>query len=199
MNSAHASRRRFGFRRFARARDGAVAVEFAFLALPFLFMLFSVLELALVFLLSASLDTAMEDASRQIRTGGFQDANGSLSQDAQKEKFRSIVCRRMMWLSGGCANALHIDVRSWEETAEATWSEANVQPDPYASETDSTGKVTVKFTTLFNAGGPKDIVLVRGYFRWVLLTPFLSQALSSPEGGVTIVQSTQTFRNEPYS
>jgi hypothetical protein len=33
----------------------------------------------------------------------------------------------------------------------------------------------------------------------VLLTPFLSQALSSAEGGVTIVQSTQTFRNEPYS
>jgi Flp pilus assembly protein TadG len=155
----NASRRRFRLRRFSRAREGAVAVEFAFLALPFLFMLFSVLELALVFLLSASLDTAMEDAARQIRTGGFQNANGTRTEEEQKVEFRNRVCGGMLWLSTGCQSALHIDVKSWDETDETTWSEANVAPDPYAPATDpATGKVTIRFTTLFNAGGPKDIV-----------------------------------------
>jgi len=185
-------------KRFAQARRGAVAVEFAFLALPFLFMLFAVLELALVFLLSASLDTAMEDASRQIRTGNFQRDNGTTGA-ASQNAFKGLVCRKMMWLATGCDTALQIDVRRWEHTSATKWSEANNLGDPYVPETDtSTGKTTLRYTTLFNTGGPKDIVLVRGYFHWVLLTPFLSQALQSAEGGVTVVQSTQTFRNEPY-
>lgn len=184
--------------RFAEARRGAVAVEFAFLALPFLFMLFAVLELALVFLLSASLDTAMEDASRQIRTGNFQRDHGTTGATSQGA-FQNLVCRKMMWLAAGCGTALKIDVRRWEQTSTTKWSEANNLPDPYTPVTDpATGKTTLQYATLFNTGGPKDIVLVRGYFHWVLLTPFLSQALQSAEGGVTVVQSTQTFRNEPY-
>jgi len=186
--------------RFRRAQGGQMAIEFAFLAIPFLFMLFSVLELALVFLLSASLDTAMEDAARQIRTGGFQTANGTKTLDVQKQEFKTIVCSRMLWLASGCQASLNVDVRYWAEAAPAKWSAANTEPDPYAPETDPvTGETTIKFTTDFQTGGPKDIVLVRGYFRWVLLTPFLSQALKSPEYGVTIVNSTQTFRNEPYA
>jgi Flp pilus assembly protein TadG len=184
--------------RFARARRGAVAVEFAFLALPFLFMLFAVLELALVFLLSASLDTAMEDASRQIRTGGFQGLHGAKTEDEKKVAFKGLVCRKMMWLAAGCEAGLFIDVQRWPHAGGAKWSEVNNKPEAYGPKPDTTGKLVLTDETVFNAGDAKDIVLVRGYFKWVLMTPFLSQALSNAPGGVTIVRSTQTFRNEPY-
>jgi len=61
-------------RRFARAQRGAMAVEFAIVAFPFLLLLFGIVELALVFIVSMTLETATGDAARMIRTGKICDA-----------------------------------------------------------------------------------------------------------------------------
>ena len=53
--------------RFADARGGAAAVEFALISVPFFLLLFGIIELALVFLLSTTLDNAAVEASRTIR------------------------------------------------------------------------------------------------------------------------------------
>ena len=68
--------RRF-LRRFGSARRGATAVEFAFVALPFLTLLFAVLELGMVFLVSTTLQNAADAAGRQIRTGELQGSGGN--------------------------------------------------------------------------------------------------------------------------
>jgi len=59
-------------RRFLRDRHGATALEFGLVALPFLVVILQVLELSLVFLVYAQLDTALANASRSIRTGALQ-------------------------------------------------------------------------------------------------------------------------------
>ena len=182
---------------FLRDREGVVAIEFSLLALPFLFMLFCVLELALVFLLSASLDTAMERAARTIRTGGFQTANAALTEDQQEAAFEAAVCGQMMWLAGGCAQNLEVDVRVFTD-----WVQTNAA-DPIQVQTDDDGKVTSRTfepaQTLFKTGSPKSIVLVRAYYQWPLLTPFLSQAVVNLDGNKALITYTQTFRNEPYA
>ena len=59
-------------RRFARRQDGAAAVEFAFIAVPFLALLFAILETALVFFAGQSLESAVADTGRLIMTGQAQ-------------------------------------------------------------------------------------------------------------------------------
>ena len=61
-------KRRHG-RRFRRDHSGATAVEFGLLALPFIAVMFAVLETALAFFAGATLETATANAARLIRTG----------------------------------------------------------------------------------------------------------------------------------
>ena len=50
---------------FARAEDGAAAVETALVATPFFLLIFGILQLAIIFLASASLENAMQTADRK--------------------------------------------------------------------------------------------------------------------------------------
>ncbi|MBC6981645.1 TadE/TadG family type IV pilus assembly protein [Caulobacter sp. 17J80-11] len=177
----YAARARAFARDLIRRDDGATAVEFAFVIGPFLFMLFATLELALVFSVSVMLENATADAARRIRTGELQTAGG-----ATKTTFRNDICAHMPWMETQCRERLQIDVRTYQQWADA-------QPvDPIQN-----GKLDDK-ALMFDAGKAGSIVLVRAYYRWPLLTPFLNQALARLDGGVAVIQSTATFRNEPY-
>src|SRR3712207_5954512 len=95
--------------RFGSAREGAAAVEFAMVVGPFLFMIFAVLELALVSLVSSPWDTAAERAARRIRTGEVQVAGEGQS------AFKDRVCEGMSWLAANCQAALRVDVRMFQQ------------------------------------------------------------------------------------
>src|ERR1035437_1140141 len=60
--------------RFARHQDGTAAIEFALVAVPFLALLFAILETALVFFAGQTLETAASDSGRLIMTGQAQTA-----------------------------------------------------------------------------------------------------------------------------
>ncbi|HEY1312044.1 MAG TPA: TadE/TadG family type IV pilus assembly protein, partial [Pseudolabrys sp.] len=55
-------------RRFARRQDGSAAIEFAFIAAPFIALTFAILETALVFFAGQTLETAVSEAGRLIMT-----------------------------------------------------------------------------------------------------------------------------------
>ena len=177
--------------RFASATEGAAAVEFALVVGPFLFLIFAVLELALVFLLSTSLDTATERAARRIRTGEVQTSGEAAA------AYKTALCSQMTWLSDNCDAALRVDVRKYDQfpdTNVETAFKTCTKPDgtTYQCMADDA-------EMQWQPGGPTDVVVVRTYYQWPLFTPFLNQALSRLDGGVAVVQSTQTFRNEPYA
>ena len=88
-------------RRFARGDDGIAAVEFGIVAAPFLALMFAIMETAIVFFASQTLETAVADSARLIMTGQAQQSSftqqqfkksaGSLSIDTrlcQKSSFR---------------------------------------------------------------------------------------------------------------
>lgn len=169
-------------RSFRRAQDGHAAVEFAIVAAPFFFMLFAMMELAIIFTISTTLDDGMRLAARRIRTGEIQTAGG-----ANQTAFKNEVCANMVWLTTHCQTHLSIDVRTYASFA------ASTPPNPVqANGTFNNGALT------FTPGGPEEIVLVRGFYRWPLFTPFLSQALGKLSNNEAVVTSAATFRNEPY-
>jgi Flp pilus assembly protein TadG len=176
--------------RFGRAERGATAVEFGLVCLPVMVMLFGVLELALVFMVSTTLETAVETASRTIRTGAFQQGA-----TPTKAAFRTMVCAEMSWLGPGCTNNLYVEARTFA-TFGAVAANAPVPPVTFVNEDDDHAD-----DTCWATGQPTDIVLVRTYYRWKLFTPLLNAALENMGGGsgARLVSTTTAFRNEPYS
>lgn len=154
----------------ARAERGAVAVEFALLFVPFLLLFFGLLELALIYFASLTLENAVTDAGRLIRTGQAQTGGA--------EAFKTKTCERMSWMAGGCPSALTIDVRT-------------------VSTFGSSSALTTPQAPCWDPGGPSSLVLVRAYYKWPVFTPLLDTVLPSV-GGNRVLTMTTAFANEPY-
>jgi Flp pilus assembly protein TadG len=167
-------------RRFARGQDGAAAVEFALVALPFLALLFAILESALVFFASQTLETAASDASRLIMTGQAQTAGYS------QADFKTAVCNA---LAGGlfdCSNGVYVDVETY-----TSFSAINTA-SPIVNGQLNTSNLN------YLPGGPGDIVMVRLYYQWPIYVSLLGDTLSNLNGGSRLLVATSVFRNEPY-
>jgi len=171
-------------RRFNRAERGAAAVEFSLVMLPFLTLVFGIVELALVLLVCTSLESATASAARSIRTGEFQQSGSNTKTD-----FKTLVCARMSWLAASCASNLWVDVRTFSNFAALAANGAQ----PPTSFNDA--------STCFTTGAPTDIVLVRTYYRWTLFTPVIDGMMANmgAGSGKRLLSTATAFRNEPYN
>jgi len=161
--------------RFASARRGATAVEFAMIAGPLLLLIFGILELALVFMVSTTLETATALAARPIRTGELQTSGA-----ASAENFKKSVCDRMSWLGSDCAENLRVEVRSYVD-----FTSVGQDDDPVKD--------------CWAPGGPTDIVFVQTSYYWRIFTPLISAALVNDGSDRRRIVAVEVFRNEPYS
>ena len=175
------ARLRRGIARLIRSERGAAAVEMALVATPFLMLLFGIIEVGMIFLISASLENGMDAAARTIRTGQFQDGGAPTS-----SAFKTSICNTFGWFQADCTTRLNIDVRTYSSFSAVT------TPSLVSNGTFNTSQVT------FTPGAANDIVVVRAYYQWPLIAPFFDQALQQLNGGVTLITSTTVFRNEPY-
>lgn len=168
------------FAGWANDRRGQTAVEFALIAAPFFFMIFGLMELCLIFIMSTVMEHAVSEASREIRTGQAQDAGFSALE------FRKSVCDELFDLMG-CNSNLHIDVKRLTSFSTAELN-SPVGEDGKFDESDFK----------FEPGGANEIVAVRVYYEWSLITPVLSAPLANLANGKHLIQSTAVFRNEPF-
>jgi Flp pilus assembly protein TadG len=164
--------------RFSRAEQGATAVEFALVIIPFLTLVFAMIELGLVFLVSLLLENAVIDAGRTIRTGEVQTNGGTAA------SFKTAVCDRIGVIgSMSCASALQVDVRTYADYSTST--------------TSASSTATVPTTMQWSPGTAGSIVLVRAYYTWPLVTPLLQTGLQNANGK-RIIYAATAFTNEPY-
>lgn len=166
-------------RRFIREQDGAAAVEFALVALPFLALLFAILETALVFFAGQTLETAAAESSRLIMTGQAQTANYT------KEDFKTQVCNRIYGLFS--CSEIYVDVKQY-----TAFSTAN-NTAPVTNGTFDTSKMD------YVPGGPGCIEVVTLYYQWPIYVSLLGSGLSNLNGNKRLLAATAVFRNEPYS
>jgi len=177
-------------KRFQKNEDGATAVEFAIVALPFFALLFGILELAIVFFVNSALVHATADAGRKIRTGNFQ-ACGA------ENEFKALVCAEMDNMAS-CWNNLRIDVVTGPDFKTIAVPSA---PAPQEPVTDASGNTTVPPTPngVYNANSAGDPLVIRSTFYYRLALPPLLTRLDNPKGsGVRVLTATTAFRNEPF-
>ena len=156
-------------------------MEFALVAFPFFMLLFGILEIGLMLLVDALVETAVADAGRQIRTG--------LAQDQQLEAgdIKTRLCANMGVFSSDCPNRAFIDIRVVDGFT--------TPPD---ADPLKTGAFDPSVLT-YEPGGPGDRVLVRVWYEHPILTPFIAQAVSRTTDDRVLLTSTLAFRNEPYT
>jgi Flp pilus assembly protein TadG len=167
-------------RRFVRDAEGSVAVEFALTAIPFFTLLFAIFEAGTVFFASATLDQSLNDAARLIRTGQAQSAGTTVAQLTTK------ICNDVALLTNCTAN-LKLDVRVYSSFSGVA----------YPAVTAANGTVD-NSKLAFNVGTAGDIVLIRAFYVWNIMSPFTT-GLANNTSGTRLLQSSVAFRNEPFT
>lgn len=117
---------------FLKDDRGTNAVEFALLALPFFGLLLGVIQLGLIFLASQSLDEAVDNAAREIRTGQTRTINTAVN------IFRTNLCDDIPIIMD-CENNLQVSVQSFASFAETTSTTLFVDNNPVITGDYETG------------------------------------------------------------
>jgi Flp pilus assembly protein TadG len=166
---------------FRRDRRGSAAVEFALVAPVFFGLLFAIIEAALVFFASQTLETATQDVARLVMTGQAQGIGYSQSQ------FKDQVCSRISALFD-CQNGIYVDVESFPSFDKA------IPPD--AIDPNKQFVTTMQY----KPGQACDVVLVRLFYQWPVFITRLGYDydMSNLGNGKRLLTATAAFRNEPF-
>lgn len=178
-------------KRFQRDEDGATAIEFAFVALPFFALLFGIMELAIVFFVNSALVHATAEAGRLIRVGNFQACGGA-------DEFKALVCGNMKGMAN-CWKNVRIDVV--QGGSFKTIALPDIPPVEDRDSTRTGADATPQtpngvYATSVVAG---DRMVVRSVLHYRLVLPPLLTRLDNPAGsGARTLVATTAFKNEPF-
>lgn len=168
--------------RFAKARRGSAAVEFALVAIPFFLLSCGMIEVAMMGFAQSNLNFAVAETARQIRTGRAQ------MQGITGPQLKQMLCDNINGLMVmECDDHLYLDVDRF-----TSFTGARNDPAPMADGEFEPNNFQ------YRPGGPSDIVVVRAYYRWKVLTPMFESIFANVPGGQRVLISTMMFRNEPY-
>jgi len=173
-----------GIKRFlAKGRRddrGSAAMEFAFVAPVFFMIMLGIIEGGVMFFGQAALMNATQDAARLIRTG---QAQGTVDQSA----FTQDVCNGIKALLS-CSN-LQVDVQNYPSGFNGSQS----------APTDANGNL-IAGQNRYNTGGPCDVVIVRAFYKYTIVTPVITSFLAGKSGNdFNYLTAAAAFRNEPYT
>lgn len=166
-------------RKFIRRKDGATAVEFSFLLMPYVIMSLGIIELSLMFTSESLLEGSVSKASRQIKTGQLQRSGA----ENLETEFRTELCNHARVLIN-CDDVV-IEARVMNSFNDI----ASMQP-----QFDEDGNMLAQG---FDAGGSSDRVLVRVAYRYTAFTPLVGPMLWGADNSRNFM-STIVLQTEPY-
>lgn len=165
------------------ARAGSTAIEFAVIAPVLALFLFGLIETGAIFYFNSMMADAANDAARLLRTGQVQ------TQSLTKTQYVSRICSEMtaMVSSVNCNANLQVDMEAFN-------SFTNAQ---YPNVVNADGSLNTA-AMQFNPGGSCDTVLVRAFYPWPIMTPFMKVLLQNMPHGKYLMNAAAAFRNEPF-
>lgn len=181
------------FSRFRRSQSGATAVEFGFVAAPFLMLIAAIVETAMMLWTSQVLEESVSTTARSLLTGQsrtlYPGGNDAAGKAANAEAFRNKVCAEASALVD--CSKLKIDVRSYGSFASAKTGTAATNPiKGGALDTSDFG---------YNAPAAEQIVVVRAVLEYSLFFTDWSSALANIGPGKRALVASATFRTEPFA
>lgn len=186
------SKRRF-LRLIRKDKQGATAIEFALLGIPFAALLFGIVEISVLFFMSSTVHHAVSEVSREIRTGEFQSTGGGAAE------FKTAICSAMSTV-GNCNN-LRVDVIS---SATGKFSSLVLPESPTAC-TGTPAQIEaceaadpVMPADNYNVTSSGDVVIVRVQYVHHLSIPNALTRLSNAAGNTHVITATTAFKNEPF-
>jgi Flp pilus assembly protein TadG len=186
-------------RRLMGGEAGTATVEFAIVAVPFLALVFAILETAFIFFAQQALENAAVSAGRLIMTGQAQSNYQNSGQPMTASQFKTAACAAISGILN-CNTNLIVDVQTYTSFAAANSGNATSAP------LNAQGVLQVNPNTPpFNMGGPGDIVVVVLMYQWPawVSLPGLTSLMDLASGSnqpVTgrLLMATSVFVNEPY-
>jgi len=169
-------------RAFARDEQGVTAIEFGMLALPFFTLILAIIQTAIMFLGMQVLDSAVEDASRRVRTGE------ALTSGYTMTEFRSLLCGYTFNLFDCSQIKLKVEVISNFSSATTN------QTVQSCNATTCTWSVTEDF----HCGSGRSVMQVSAYYRWPLLVVLPYFNLKNQPDNYRLISAIRVFRNEPF-
>ena len=169
--------------RWVKKEEGATAVEFSLIALPFILMIVGLIEMSLMFTATNLLESATGTASRLIKTGQLQQSGGN-----QQQMFEDALCDSAnVFLD--CDN-IQYEVAVIPE--DDGFSGAQMFADPAFDDDGNLEAVG------FDTGGSNDVMLVRVIYRYPIITPLIQPILANGPNNTRLLMSTTVFQTEPY-
>ena len=164
--------------RRANAQQGAMAVEFGIVAIPFFLLILAIFEVSIFYFTATLIEGAVSGASRKIRTG-------QLAGDADPAgTFRTELCDQIVLVS--CSN-IQIEAQPYN-----SFATADAAPPTY----DGNGNMQSRG---FDVGSSNQTVVVYVSYRHQFLTPVIGTMLSGEWDNAVPMLSTAIFKNENYA
>ena len=176
-------RRRRGFAAlFLRVRGGSVAIEFTLLSIPFTVLVFAILESCISFAGQQLMSNITDDVARQIRTGQLRPAA------ITEESLKAMICDRLQIIVAEGCPGLEVDLREFASFADA----AAVRIKLTADKDLDTSEFQV------DPGPSMSKNMLRVFYKWPVITDFMSKLVSNLKDGKTLHLATVTWQNEPF-
>ena len=194
------SRLRRLFPRLVRSDDGAAALEFALLALPYFMIIFAIFETFIAFTGEQIVGGAVDTLARRLRTGQITATDTTKTTYLSESQFRQAFCDEiaiLMKCSGtevATPAKLFIDVQSAASFADIT---TTIGSDAKTGDVDTS-------TFAYAPGGPGTINMVRAVYKWEvmldLMRPYFStvKIASDPSKSYFLIMETTAYKNEPF-
>jgi Flp pilus assembly protein TadG len=176
-------------KRLRRDEEGATAVEFALIAVPFIMLLFGIISVCLYFFTQLYMEAAVYNAARDIRTGAYTEKTGSyvgMDTEAQRrEKFKELVCQRTPNASD-CSTNLRVIIAGYTPSATVTKPDC-LSGGSLISDSSST------------AVGADQPVLITACYEWKFggQLPFFK--IGNMGNGSRLITINTTLRTEPFN
>ena len=172
-------------RQFRRSEDGVTAIEFAVLATPFFALIAAILETAIIFFAGHVLDSAVQDATRLVRTGQAQEAGFDAAD------FKERICGRLYGLFD--CDEIWLQVEEIDTFADAEGEIAATPLDP-----DCEAPCEWTIAESYDDGVGSSIILAQAYYKWPTIFNFGGFNLADRADGSRLLATVRVFRNEPF-
>jgi Flp pilus assembly protein TadG len=159
---------------FRRDERGGAALEFSIVGLPFIAVIIAIIEVAVDFMISAQLDTALQKSVADIRSGTVQIQNMTAAQFKTQ-----ILCSRLTGLT--CSSVLLNVVKIAQSTDWATWSPSSINSS----------------NQKWCPGGSADAILVQVAYPVPLASMIWAGATGAQTGSRYYISSAG-LRNDPF-
>lgn len=190
-------------RRLFRSSEGATAIEFAILALPFMVIVFATFETFIAFTGEQLIANAVDVMARKVRTGQIT-YNMSRTTDMTETQFRKAFCDQISVMVTCSAAEISAPSKLYIDLQQVNSFAAIPTSIPLISTNGGKGHDLDPSGFKYAPGGAGKINMFRVYYRWPITTdlvrPYVSniQREGASSGSEFLIVATTAFQNENY-